>query len=108
VLVVLGLVASKPLAAVPENLVKYVVGLLLATFGAYWSVEELGVLGAGGSLHWPGGSAALPVVLLGWLALSRALVAGMRRRPARRLSAAGDRRRRVIGDELLPGRRAVP
>jgi uncharacterized membrane protein len=86
VVVVLGLVASKPLAAVPENTVKYVVGLLLATFGTYWSVEGLGVLGTGESLSWPGGSAVLPVVLLGWLVLSRALVVTVRRRPARRPS----------------------
>jgi uncharacterized membrane protein len=80
--VVLGLVASKPLAAVPENTVKYVVGLLLVTFGTYWSVEGLGVLGTRESLSWPGGSAALPVVLAGWLALSWALVVAVRRRPA--------------------------
>lgn len=82
VVVVLGLVASKPLAAVPENTVKYVVGLLLATFGTYWSVEGLGVLGTGDSLSWPGGSAMLPLVLVGWLALSRMLVVTIRRRPA--------------------------
>lgn len=91
VVVVLGLVASKPLAAVPENTVKYVVGLLLTTFGTYWAVEGLGVVGTGRSLSWPGGSAVLPLVLLGWLALSWMLVITLRRRGPRaggRLSPA--------------------
>lgn len=70
-----GLVAHRPLARVPENTLKYVVGLLLATFGTFWSVEGLGVFRDGGaSLGWPGGDLALPVLLGCWLVLSRALI----------------------------------
>ena len=69
-----GLVASRPLSAVPENMLKYAVGLLLATYGTFWSVEGLGVLHGGRSLEWPGGDVALPVILAGWLVLSRILV----------------------------------
>ena len=59
----------------PENTLKYVVGLLLATFGTFWSVEGLGVFREGGaSLEWPGGEVALLVLLAGWLLLSRVLV----------------------------------
>ena len=75
IVLALGAVARKPLANVPENTLKYGVGLLLATFGTFWSVEGLGSFRHGGeSLGWPGGNWALPVVLVAWFALSRLLV----------------------------------
>jgi uncharacterized membrane protein len=70
-----GSIAHRPLSNVPENTLKYGVGLLLATFGTFWAVEGLGIFRDGGeSLHWPGGDLALLVLLAGWLVLSRALV----------------------------------
>lgn len=72
---VAGVVAHKPLSRVPENTMKYGVGLLLATFGAFWAVEGLGVFSASGhSLEWPGGDLALVALLIGWFALSRLMV----------------------------------
>ncbi len=55
--VVAGLAARAPLARVPENSMKFAVGVLLTTFGIFWGAE-----GAGAS--WPGGEAALPVLAL--------------------------------------------
>jgi uncharacterized membrane protein len=87
----LGLVAARPLTAVPENTLKYAVGLLLTTYGTFWSVEGLGALRGGGSLSWPGGDWALVAVFLGWLALSRILVVGVPRlRRASPLAAPQD------------------
>jgi hypothetical protein len=64
----------------PENTLKYGVGLMLVSFGTFWAVEGLGVLRAGGaSLEWPGGDAAILALLGGWFLLSRALVAHCRR-----------------------------
>lgn len=75
VVLIAGAVAHRPLAAVPENTLKYGVGLLLATFGTFWAVEGLGIFRDGEeSLHWPGGDYALLVLLAGWLVLSRVLV----------------------------------
>jgi uncharacterized membrane protein len=59
--VVVGAVLRAPLARVPENGLKFVVGVLLTSFGIFWSSEGAGV-------DWPGGDAALPVVVLGVLA----------------------------------------
>jgi uncharacterized membrane protein len=47
---------------VPENTLKFAVGLLLTTFGTFWSAEGAGV-------DWPGDDAAL-AALLGLFALS--------------------------------------
>jgi uncharacterized membrane protein len=70
-LVVLGGVAARaPLARVPENTMKFAVGVMLSSFGMFWGTE-----GAGAS--WPGGDAALlvivPVVLVAAIALVKAV-----------------------------------
>ena len=75
-----GVAAHRPLAKVPENTLKFSVGLLLATYGTFWVVEGLGVFAPDGqSLEWPGGGWALPVLLVLWLATSWLTVRVLRR-----------------------------
>ncbi|MAN56158.1 MAG: COG4280 domain-containing protein [Paracoccus sp. (in: a-proteobacteria)] len=76
---VLGAALRKPLAQVPENTLKFGVGVMLSAFGVFWTGEGLGV-------RWPGADLALlPLAALFLLAgiglahLARALAAG---RPA--------------------------
>jgi uncharacterized membrane protein len=69
--IVAGLAARAPLARVPENSMKFAVGVLLTTFGIFWGAE-----GAGAS--WPGGEAALPVLALVVLAASWLMVRELR------------------------------
>jgi uncharacterized membrane protein len=38
-----GAVAQKPLQRVPENTLKYIVGVMLTTFGTFWGGEGLGI-----------------------------------------------------------------
>jgi uncharacterized membrane protein len=47
-----GLAIRAPLARVPENAMKFLVGVLLTGFGLFWSAE-------GAHAHWPGDDAAL-------------------------------------------------
>jgi uncharacterized membrane protein len=75
IVLIAGVVAHKPLARVPENTLKYVVGLLLSTFGTFWAVEGLGVFRDGGdSLAWPGEDWALLALLACWFLLSQLLI----------------------------------
>jgi len=75
VVLVLGVVVHRPLARIPENTLKYGVGLMLATFGTFWSLEGLGIFtDSQASLTWPGGDWALVVLLGGWLLWSRVLI----------------------------------
>jgi uncharacterized membrane protein len=75
-----GALLHRPLSRVPENLIKYAVGLLLATFGTFWAAEGLGVFTqTRESLDWPGGDWAIPVLLLLWLAVSQLSVVLLRR-----------------------------
>jgi uncharacterized membrane protein len=77
---VAGAAIHKPLTRVPENTLKYVVGLLLATFGTFWSLEGLGIFQASQEpLAWPGDDLVLVVLLAAWWLLSRALVVRLRR-----------------------------
>jgi uncharacterized membrane protein len=68
----LGFAVRAPLTRVPENQLKFVVGLMLTSFGVFWSAE-----GAGSS--WPGGDAALLVIIPLVLIASLAMVAWLRR-----------------------------
>jgi uncharacterized membrane protein len=75
VVLIAGAIVHGPLSRVPENSLKFVVGLLLTTFGTFWATE-----GAGAS--WPGDDAAL-VPLLAFFALTSAAgVRLLRRRQA--------------------------
>ena len=75
VVVAIGAIAHRPLARVPENTLKYAVGILLATFGTFWSVEGLGVFRPGSAdLEWPGGDWSLLALLVVWIVVSRVLV----------------------------------
>jgi uncharacterized membrane protein len=51
-----GFALHRPFSRVPENTMKFTVGLLLTTFGTFWMVEGLGG-------DWPGGDAVLPLLL---------------------------------------------
>jgi Ca2+/H+ antiporter, TMEM165/GDT1 family len=53
-----GLVVHRPLARVPENALKFAVGVLLSAFGLFWTGQGLGVA-------WPGDDLAI----LGFIAL---------------------------------------
>ncbi len=88
-----GVVVRRPLARVPENTVKYGVGLLLAAYGTFWSVAGLGVLRGGHeAVSWPGGDLSIPGLLALWFLLSRGLLAALRQRD-RAASVVGHPRR---------------
>jgi uncharacterized membrane protein len=71
--VVVGLVVRGPLARVPENALKYGVGVLLTSFGTFWGAEGAGV-------EWPGGDVAILGVIGFVLASSFVLTWLLRRR----------------------------
>ena len=81
IVLAIGALVHRPLSRVPENTIKYGVGILLSTFGTFWAVEGLGVFAPGGeSLEWPGGELAILLVLVAWLVVSRLLIMALRRR----------------------------
>ena len=70
-----GSIAREPLARVPENTLKFVVGIMLTAFGTFWTGEGMG-------LSWPGDDLALPALIAGYLIASVAAVLIARNAPA--------------------------
>ena len=70
-----GVLARGPLERVPENTIKYAVGLLLTSFGCFWGAEGAGV-------DWPGDELSLLGVIAFIGASSFLLVRLLRRRLA--------------------------
>jgi uncharacterized membrane protein len=72
-----GAIVHRPLERLPENTLKFGVGVMLSAFGVFWTGEGLGIA-------WPGQDLALLVIALGFLgaglaASSLACGAAMRR-----------------------------
>jgi uncharacterized membrane protein len=87
----IAIAARRPLAMIPENLLKYGVGLMLASFGTFWAVEGLGIFRAGRrSLGWPGNELAIVFLLAAWFLLTRLLVAVLQRAPVSATPAGGN------------------
>jgi uncharacterized membrane protein len=58
-----GFAVHRPLARVPENTLKFGVGVLLSSFGVFWTGEGLGI-------SWPGSDAALVGFIVVFLLVS--------------------------------------
>jgi uncharacterized membrane protein len=74
-----GIAVRAPLAKVPENAMKFAVGIMLTSFGTFWGAEGAGV-------KWPGNDAALLVIVPVVAVISIGYAAGLIR--AHRLAAA--------------------
>jgi uncharacterized membrane protein len=71
VVAIAGAAVRSPLSRVPENTLKFVVGIMLTAFGVFWGAEGAGA-------HWPGSDAALLVLVPAVGAFALLLVALMR------------------------------
>jgi uncharacterized membrane protein len=67
-----GLLLRRPLARVPENGLKFVVGVMLSAFGTFWTGEGLGIA-------WPAGDFALLALVAGYALVALMAVALARR-----------------------------
>ena len=72
-----GVLVRGPLTRVPENTMKYVVGVMLVSFGIFWSAEGAGA-------HWPHADLALIAIITFTVAVSRVLIFVLKRAHARK------------------------
>jgi uncharacterized membrane protein len=83
VVAAVGVAVRAPLSRVPENTMKFAVGIMLTSFGVFWGAEGAGV-------SWPGNDAALLAVVPATALVALGYVALLRRaRAAGRATAAG-------------------
>ncbi|WP_050421060.1 COG4280 domain-containing protein [Bradyrhizobium tropiciagri] len=66
-----GVAVHKPLARVPENTLKFAVGVMLSAFGVFWTGEGLGV-------EWPGQDLALIAFAAAFLGVALVTVSFLR------------------------------
>jgi len=76
-----GALVHRPLSQVPENTLKFAVGLMLSTFGIFWSAEGTGV-------EWPGQDIAILGILAFLTLVSLGFVVALRRRHERQAPTA--------------------
>jgi len=88
--VALGAAARVPLARVPENAMKFAVGVMLTAFGTFWGAEGAGA-------RWPGSDVALLALIPAVLIVSLALTGLLRRSRARQADHLSDATRTVVG-----------
>jgi uncharacterized membrane protein len=69
-----GIAVRAPLSRVPENTMKFVVGIMLTAFGTFWGAEGAGA-------HWPGSDTSLLVLIPAIGAFALVLVIALRRMP---------------------------
>lgn len=65
--ILLGVVLHRPLAVIPENALKFAVGVLLCAFGTFWTGEGIGVA-------WPGEDWSILALIAGFLIAAGAAV----------------------------------
>ena len=66
-----GALVARQLSAIPENVMKMAVGIMLTSFGLFWVAEGMG-------LRWPGSDLAVPVLIAGFVGVTGLAVAWMR------------------------------
>jgi uncharacterized membrane protein len=81
IVILLGSLARAPLKQVPENMLKFIVGVMLTTFGTFWAGEGLGI-------EWPYTDAFLLVLATLYLLASFVLVAWLKRTKQQRAALA--------------------
>ena len=67
VVVALGVILHRPLTRIPENTLKFVVGVLLSAFGTFWVGEGVG-------FAWPESDFSIPVLMAAYFGLAVLLV----------------------------------
>ena len=77
VLVILvGVLVRAPMQRIPENTLKYIVGIMLTTFGTFWSGESFGI-------NWPFSDLFLLILVALYLVVSALLVIAIKQRKPR-------------------------
>lgn len=75
VVVIVGALVRHPLSRVPENTLKFVVGVMLTSFGTFWAGEGIGI-------DWPGADAALAALIVFTIVWSLLFTRLLGRRPS--------------------------
>lgn len=88
VVTAVAVVVHKPLSQVPENTLKFVVGIMLSGFGTFWAGEGVG-------LQWPGEDISILALIAFYAVTSGLIIMALRQRLAYSHSVAGPGSREI-------------
>src|SRR5438270_9170696 len=93
VLVILvGALVRAPLQRIPENTLKFIVGIMLTTFGTFWAGESFGI-------NWPFSDLFLLMLAALYLVVSALLITAIKQRQPRVAAATTSSRANVSSQE---------
>jgi uncharacterized membrane protein len=93
--IIVGALVRGPLKQVPENTLKFVVGVMLTTFGTFWAGEGLGI-------EWPYADLFLLVLAALYLLASFVLVSWLKQVRQQQLALAHARNEAPAQEEVRP------
>ncbi|GAC1565194.1 MAG: hypothetical protein NVS3B14_02150 [Ktedonobacteraceae bacterium] len=79
--IIAGVLVKAPLKRVPENTLKFIVGIMLTSFGTFWA-------GEGFRYNWPLADAFIPILAAIYLLATYLLVTFLKQQKGRQLAAA--------------------
>src|SRR2546423_1475862 len=90
--ILVGSLVRAPLQRIPENTLKFIVGIMLTTFGTFWAGESFGI-------NWPFSDLFLLLLAALYLIVSALLITAMKRRQPRVASATTASEAPVLSQE---------
>lgn len=91
--ILIGALAQTPLKQIPENTLKFIVGIMLTSFGTFWGGEGLGIT-------WPSSDVFLLVLVVLYLLTSLLLVIWLRQTQQRRLLHGASQKVPTVQQEI--------
>lgn len=97
--ILLGAVVRAPLKRVPENTLKFIVGIMLTSFGTFWAGEGIRISTAGVHFEWPFSDAFILILAALYLLASFILVTWLRQTKRGRATPAVSQDEDVVREE---------
>ncbi|GAC1354851.1 MAG: hypothetical protein NVSMB38_34140 [Ktedonobacteraceae bacterium] len=99
--ILLGVVVRAPLKQVPENTLKFVVGIMLTSFGTFWAGEGIRIATTGAHFEWPFADVFIIILAALYLLASFVLVQWLKRTKQRQMAPSSIEGTQAIKEEVI-------
>ncbi|GAC1649252.1 MAG: hypothetical protein NVS4B12_18200 [Ktedonobacteraceae bacterium] len=98
--ILLGVLVRAPLKQVPENTLKFVVGIMLTSFGTFWAGEGIRIATSGTHFEWPFADAFILILAALYLLASYILVQWLKSTKRRQMTPSSTEGTQAIKEEV--------
>ncbi len=99
--ILLGVIVRAPLKQVPENTLKFVVGIMLTTFGTFWTAEGIRISTAGVHFEWPFADVFILILAALYLLASYVLIQWLKSTKRRQTIPSSTEGTQAIQEEVI-------